>query len=359
MTLLAPLAATTLLISCGSDEQKPAFSANPVSVQLSNPTGSNNNGSIEASGQVEAVQSAMISTRMMGIITGINVNIGDHVSKGQVLFTVNSADIQAKGGQVSANIAQAEAALANAKKDYERFTALYKENSATAKELDNVTLQYKAAKAQLEAAKEMRNEVNANMSYARVTAPFSGIITQKMMDAGNMANPGMPILAMEQPGDLQITTTVSENSVSSIHIGSAATVSIAAANRTITGKVIRISSSSATTGGQYVIKISIPQEETKDVLSGMYANISIQGTNTTIDNNKKAVVMVPATALVHQNELTGIYTVSANKTALLRWVRVGKTFGNDVEILSGLDANEKFIAEADSRLYNGAPVNVH
>lgn len=356
--LPAALAATLLFASCSSnDTEQHAFSSEPVMVTLANATGNGNSNTIAASGQVEAVQSAMISTRMMGVITNINVNIGDHVTKGQVLFTIHAADIQAKGGQVAASIAQAEAALANAKKDFDRFTALYKQNSATAKELDNVTLQYKAAQAQLDAARQMRNEVNANMEYARVTAPFSGVITQKMMDAGNMASPGMPVLAMEQPGDLQVTTTVSETEIGNIQTGNIATIHVSAAGKDIQGKVARISRSSVTSGGQYVVKLSIAQADAKDVLSGMYATVNFQSVLPAPGNSGE--ITVPAKALVHQNELTGIYTVSSANTALLRWVRTGKTYGDRVAILSGLDATEQFITQADSRLYNGAPVKVH
>ena len=81
------------------------------------------------------------------------------------------------------DIAEAQAALNSAQKDKERFTILYNQQSATAKELDNVTLQYNAAKARLDGAKQMRNEVSAMLGYTQLTAPFSGIVTHKMAEA--------------------------------------------------------------------------------------------------------------------------------------------------------------------------------
>lgn len=354
--LLVMLLATGLY-SCGSNSSaNEDFSTKPVSVKLATPLGGNGSDIIAASGTVEAVKSAQIATRMMGTITKMYVNIGDHVKKGQLLFTINAADIEAKGGQVSANIAQAKATLVNAKKDYDRFTTLFKENSATAKELDNATLQYKAAQAQLNAAKQMRNEVNANMDYARVTAPFSGTITQKMMDAGSLANPGMPVLSIEQPGDLQVSTTISENDIDRIYNGAVADVHIASVGKDVQGIVTQISLSSAQSDGQFLVKISLPQKQQEGILSGMYANVSFEGKRKVQDSTQQ--IMIPIKSIVHKDELSGIYTVSANNTALLRWIRTGKIVGNLIEVQSGLRANEKFIEQANGRLYNGVPVKV-
>jgi RND family efflux transporter MFP subunit len=345
------------LYSCGDGQSKAnEFPERPIAVKLATPSGGDDGDPIAASGTVEAVRSALIGTRMMGTITKMYVHIGDHVQQGQLLFTINASDIEARRGQASANMAQAEAVLVNAQKDYERLVALYKENSATAKELDNATLQYKAARAQWNAARQMRNEVNANLDYARVTAPFSGIITQKMMDAGSLASPGIPVLTLEQPGDLQVSATVSENNIGRIHTGAMADMRIASANRDVQGRVTQMSPSSAQTNGQYMIKISLPGNRKQGILPGMYVNVSFKGKRDTETNAPR--IMIPQRSIVHANELSGIYTVSANNTALLRWIRTGKAEGDKIEVLSGLQPNEKFIEEAEGRLYNGIPVNV-
>ncbi|GAA4450412.1 efflux RND transporter periplasmic adaptor subunit [Rurimicrobium arvi] len=349
---LYSLAALSMLSACGnSGEKEETSQTTPVEVTVSTAGTGSVNGQTEASGQVEAVRSAMISTRMMGYIQKIYVDIGDKVKQGQVLFSINAADIRAKSGQANASVAQAEAALANAKKDYERFTVLYQQNSATAKEMDNITFQYKAAQAQLEAARQMHNEVKANMSYAVVTAPFDAVITQKMMDAGSMATPGMPVLMMEQPGALQITASVTEASVTSIHEGDQVSVNISALGKQISGKVARISQSASATGGRYIVKVAIPED--KDIRSGMYATVAFSNRNLT---GVQEHILIPQSSLVHQHELTGLYTIDNKKTAVLRWVRTGKVSGAQIEILSGLQAGEQYISEAHGRLYNGVSV---
>ncbi len=69
--------------------------------------------------------------------------------------------------------------------------------------------------------------------------------------------------------------------------------------------------------------------------------------------------MVPETALVKQGQLTGIYTVGTGNVAILRWLRIGKTFGNQVEVLSGLSADEQYIVSAEGKLFNGAKVQIN
>jgi len=346
----------TLLTACSSKE-KPTTEANngpAINVTLATPSGNNGN-TINISGHVESSQTANISTRVMGYITALKVKVGDKVSKGQLIATISNQDILAKRAQTDAAIAEAEATLKNAQKDYDRFTTLYKQQSATAKELDNVTLQYNAVKARVEAAKQMRNEVNAMLSYTTLTAPFSGTVTQKLADEGSMANPGMPIVTIEQAGTYQISAAVPEAEINQIKQGQLVDVTIQSANKTFKGSVAQINQSSQFTGGQYVVKISIPEQAKAGLYAGMYATIALANNNktTTANNN---TVLVPLTSIETKNQLTGLYTVSTNNTALLRWVRLGKTYGDKVEVLSGLSSNETFIANADGKLYNGVAV---
>lgn len=348
------------LAACSSkqkptDNQPPADSVVTVTTALPSQTMQN---SITANGQIEAAQSATISTRMMGYITAIKVKVGDHVKKGQLLVAISNQDLMAKQQQANAAIAAAQANFNNAKKDYERFTQLYQQQSASAKELDNVTLQYDAAKSNLQSAKEMRKEVDASLAYTDITAPFSGNITQKMMDAGSMASPGMPILVLEQDGRYEVSASVSEGEVGLLHIGSPAVLYISSINKTIKTNVSQVSESSAGTGGQYLVKIAIPGGENAGVYAGMFVNVtfpvSAGQTAAATDGN---AIMVPESSIVRQDQLTGLYIVSNNQ-AVLRWVRLGKTSGGQAEVLSGLNRNEKFIVNASGRLYNGAPVKV-
>ncbi|MBI3137694.1 MAG: efflux RND transporter periplasmic adaptor subunit [Sphingobacteriales bacterium] len=342
--------------SCkGKKETSPGDNTKPVPVTTALPGGSVEAG-IRVSGKIEAVQTAQISTRLMGTITRIYVKTGDPVRKGQVLAAISSQDILAKRAQTDAAIAEAEANVNNAQKDFERFTRLYNKQSASAKELDNVTLQYQAAKARLEAAGQMRNEVKALASYSSLTAPFDGVVTRRLADEGDMANPGVPLLVVEQSSALQVSATVSEDQISRLKKGLAARVGINATGQTMECQVTEISPSSLLTGGQYEIRLRIPEKEKKNLYAGMYVNVFIPVSQPAAGPPPVAALLVPAASLVQNEQLTGLYTISSNNTALLRWVRTGKTFGDQTEILSGLAAGEKFIVKAEGQLFNGVPV---
>lgn len=350
------VAAVSLNACSGDNKEKNTLQSNPVTVTLASVSGAVSD-AVLASGQVEAAQTANISTRVMGTITHIYVKVGDKVSKGQLLATISDEDIKAKRAQANAMIAEAEAAFATAQKDYDRFTNLYKQQSATARELDNVTFQYNSAKSRLDAARQMRNEVNAMLAYSSLIAPFSGVVTQKLAEEGNIANPGMPILSIEQSGILQVSASVAESDISNVKIGDEAEIQLKSTGKLIHGKITQLNPSSQFSGGQYIIKVSIPEADKKDVFAGMYVSVTIplKQQNTSALTDK---ILVPLSAIVQRDDLTGVYTVSANNTALLRWIRVGKTYGDKIEVVSGLSKDEKFILCAEGKLYNGVPVTI-
>ena len=347
------------LSACSSKKEEAVTNKDAaIVVTVATPSGVEQQG-INISGQIEASQTANISTRVMGFITMLKVKVGDHINEGQLLATISNQDILAKRAQTDAMIGEAQAGLSSAQKDYERFTILYKQQSATAKELDNVTLQYNAAKSRLEGARQMRNEINASLGYTSLTAPFPGVITQKFADAGSMANPGMPILTIEQSGSYQVSASVPENIINQIHQGAEAIITIKSIDRSIKGSVTQINPSSQFTGGQYIIKVKIPDNEKTGLYAGMYVTVSIPVKEPAVAVKTTGnSVMVPLSSIEHKDQLTGLYTIGSNNTALLRWIRLGKTYGDKVEVLTGLEKNEQFIVSADGKLYNGIPVKI-
>ena len=353
-TIFIVTAAGLAACSAGS-EKKMETSEKSIAVTFGSPSSGSQN-TILASGQVEAVQTANISTRVMGLITNIYVKAGDKVNKGQLLATISDEDIRAKRAQTEAMIAEAEAAYVTAQKNYDRFNNLYKQQSATASELDNVTLQYNSAKAKVHAAKQMRSEANAMLSYSSLSAPFPGVVTQKLAEVGSLASPGVPILTIENNGILQVSIFVAETDISNIRLGEVATVQIKSTGKSFDGKIIQINPSSTYSGGQYIVKISIPETARKDIYAGMFTKVSISLKG--IRQEKNNTLLVPMAAIVNRDELTGIYTVNSQNTAMLRWIRLGKTYGDKVEVISGLSKDEKFIQTAESKLYNGAPVTL-
>jgi len=287
--------------SSSAKEQKEQEKAIPVVTALpSTAEGSK----VLASGQIEAGQTAVISTRVMGTISHISVKVGDKVTKGQLLVSISNADMLAQRAQADAAIAEAKAATAVSARDVERFKQLYQQQSASAKELENVTLQYQSVSSKLETAMQMKNQVNAMLAYTRITAPFSGVITKKFMDAG----------------------TISE-----------------------------ISPSSQFTGGQYGVKVAITDSKSLGIKAGMYVNVLIPGE--TVKGTQAGSMTVPLAAIVNKEQLTGVYVASNDHVALLRWIRLGKQMGDRVEVLSGLAPTDRVVVSSPERIYNGVKVN--
>ena len=352
--IISFIAASLFITSCGSEDKKAEVDNTPaIKVTVSNITENSNNPFLSVSGKIQASNSADLSTRMMGFVTKVHVNVGDKVNKGQLLVSINNSDLEAKKAQVNAGIAQAQTAYNNAEKNYKRYKNLFASSSIAKKEMEDMTVNFEVAKAGLETAKQMKNEINAQFTYSNITAPFSGVITSKNIDNGDMANPGMPLISIETPKDFEVIAMVPESEISKIKNGTEVNVLVKSINKTIKGKVSEVSSSAKNTGGQFLVKIDLAKTNAS-ILSGMFSTVQFPVEKSA----SSSMVLIPTEALVKNGQLSGVYTVSQSNTALLRWLRLGRTYGNQVEVLSGLSASESYILSAEGKLYNGAKVSI-
>lgn len=343
---------TIVLTGC-SEKSQESLQQKPIEVVLGKPE-IIDSAYILASGKVEAVKNANISTRIMGYVNSIPVKVGDAVSKGQLLISINSNDIEAQIAQSSAAIREAEAALINAENDYNRYQNLFATGSATQKELDNVTTQFEMSEARLEAAKQMEYQTNVQLSYTKIRAPFSGIITGKFTNEGAITQPGQPLLSMENQNNFQTTAMIPESEISLIKKGTSVEVEIKSLEKVVKGTVAEISTSALHTGGQYLVKIML-EETSFPIYSGMFSTVKFPIESL---ENSENTLMVPNASLVKKGGLTGIFTVSTHNTAILRWLRLGKVQGEFTTVLSGLTMDESIIIRSDAKLYNGAPIKV-
>lgn len=340
--------------SCGdtAPEVKEDTTA-PVAVQVNMVSSKDNPAFLSASGVIEATNSSTLSTRMMGFVDKVHVQVGQKVTKGQLLISINNSDLSAKKAQTQAGISEAQAAFDNAQRDYTRFENLFRDNSATRKELDDMRANFDMAKARLEGAKQMQNEVSSQFAYSDLRTPFNGVVTSRMIDAGDMANPGVPLISVEEPGNYEVMASIPESEISKVKSGIEVKVFIRSLQAEVAGKVTEVSSSARNTGGMYMVKIAVEKTDI-NILSGMYATVQFPVESTGNSDS----ILIPTSALVHKGELSGVYTVSQSNTAILRWLRLGRTYGDSVEVLSGLSADEKYIVSAESRLSNGVKLIV-
>ena len=269
------------------------------------------------------------------------------------MVSIRSNAIVAKEQQVEAGIAEASAAFENVETNFKRINTLYGKESATQKEFDDIKAQYKMVKARLEAAKQRRREVDEMLQYANIRSPYDGIVIDKFVNIGDMASPGMPLLAIEAPGAFEVLSRIPESEMNLWSVDDTATVRISSVQETVKGVITNISPSSKFSGPQYEILIGlIPDEEQASIIrSGMFANVKLH-------HGTEEVVEVPSELIVKRGQLTGIWMVSPQDKALMRWIRPGRELNGKTEILSGVKSGERYITQHDARLYDGILVEV-
>lgn len=349
-----PIAVLALFLgSCGSHDENKTTELEPVAVTVATAASTGSSRTVSVSGRIEAGNSANISTRMMGSVTRVLVQPGEKVRKGQLLLSLSSADLRAKKAQVQASIVQAKSNYTNAKKDYERFSELFSKGSASEKELENITTRYEAAEAGLSAAREMEKEVNAQFAYTNLRAPFDGVVANTFVKVGDIANPGMSLVSVEGTSGYEATVLIPETQIAAVKTGAGARVLIKSTGKSLDGTVIEVSPSARNTGGQFLVKIGL--KETEGIYPGMFVSADIEA-----EGNPQVSTspLVRKSALVQNGQLTGLYALSDKNTAVLRWVRLGRQQGEQVEVLSGIRDGETYIVDAQGKIFNGAPVEV-
>jgi len=350
--ILTMLFAINLLSGCSAEEStQTEQTATDVEVRTAESSPSLAGLTFPAS--VESVNRANLSTIVMGTVSSAPVTVGDRVQKGDVLVRIKDDQILAQKSQLEANMVQAKANLENTEKNYNRISNLYAEESATSKELDDISTMYEIAKANMEALEARMNEVNEMLEYTTIRAPFDGIVSRKHVSEGDMASPGHPLVSVSDPSSVKITASVAENQISQMEEGSTVSVTIASAGLSnIPARLTAISEAGDPMSRQFAIEAIIEDESINEQLKvGMFAQIHA-------NPDQAESLYIPASAIVERGQLTGIYTLSDSNRAVLRWIRIGERSGEMVEIISGLSQGEQFVADPGQSIRQGQLLSV-
>lgn len=305
---------------------------------------------IEVPGTVVSEDQVQVASRLMGYIREIKVAEGQAVKAGQLLFVVDPADVQGQVSQARAGVAQAEAALADARLDYERFGALYKEEAIPKLQWDKVRLQYQVAEQQAAAARAGLALASNQMRYASVTAPISGVVTQKLANAGDLAAPGRPVLVLEGLRKLQVRAQVSGDVYASIKTGDKVTLvrDGDAAQASLEGTIAQLVPAADPVSHTHLVKIDLPANS--GLTSGNFVRAGFAV-------GSHAGIRVPAGAVAERAGITGVFTVDAQGLARYRMVRTGATAQGMTEIVSGLVPGDKVVVSNVAQLENGDKVS--
>lgn len=286
----------------------------------------------EVVGTVQPVDRAEIAAKVTGTIDKISVVLGSRVKAGDELIKINA-------GEISAKLIQAKAQLEQARRNLEREKKLLKKNAATPETVKSLEETFKIAEA-------AHREAAIMLSYATITAPFDGQITQKNANVGDLATPGVQLLQLEDNSNLQVVISVPEALVLQLKLGDTLPIHIPAADVDIQGTVSQIAPAADPLSRTSAVKLDI--KESNLLRSGQFARVALPGT-------RKDTLFVPTGAVQQFGQMDKIFVVQDN-IAHLRLIKTGAMVDQQVEILSGLEPGEKVVAALDDKIVDGQKV---
>jgi len=304
---------------------------------------------LEVVGTVRAVQTSQVASQAMGNILEIHAQEGDRVRRGQVLALIDDAQPRASMERATAassaarqDILAADSDLALAQSTLKRYQTLYERKSVSPQEFDEVKAKYQAALARRDMAQAGQEQARASLSqahtgleYTRIRAPFDGVITEKKMDTGAFASPGIPIFTIEDVRRYRLEATLNESDLLYVRMGQHVPLTIdALGDEEIQGTVAQIVPAVDAASRSFIVKIDLPG--TSRLRSGLFARAQFA-------RGERQSLLLPETAVVQRGQLQGIYVVDANKIASLRYVTLGKPRNGNIEVLAGLQDGERVV----------------
>jgi len=272
----------------------------------------------EAVGTVRAKLTATVAPRVMATIERIPVKAGDPVRAGDELARLDDRDLRAE--------------YERAKADYVRFKNLLEKEAATRAEFDAVQSRYRTAEAKL--------------SYANVTAPFDGVVGQKLCDVGDLASPGKALFVVEQPSDFRLDTQVPERFAGIIGVGKSVPVLIDATGEKCDGIIGEVDPAGDPASHTFVVKIDLHCQQ--PLKSGQFGRAQLLV-------GERTGMFVPTDAVHERGQLTYVL-VAADGVARMRLVKPGGSYADLTELLSGVQPGDRVIVRAEGELSDGQKI---
>jgi len=328
-TFLALTALAFAVAACGTpdrDSAPPAVSPR-ASGELIAVVDSTIDAVLDAAGVAGPIAQSTLSTKLMGTVTEVLVREGDVVTAGQPLVRIDARELAARRSQVDAGIAEATAVQADAETQANRMRALYADSAATRAQLDAAETGLARATAAVNQVRAGASELAVMTGYSVVRAPFTGVVTQRFVDPGAFAAPGAPLVTVQDSRRLRVTVSVAPEGVRGLRRGS--TVTAVIDDRT------------SPAGNVYTVN-AIVDNASGGLLSGSAASLRLP-------QGSRNALMIPLSAVRREGDLTGVMLRDASGD-VLRWVRLGATSGNQVEVLSGLAAGDQVVVPTSGDL---------
>lgn len=284
----------------------------------------------EIVGTVRPKLRSVIEAKISGRIEKMLVVPGQLVKAGDLLAQLDVREVKAK-------LDQAVAVRQQAENDLKRYETLRAKQVITPAE-------FEAIQSRQQVAAAAATEAETMLSYAKITAPFDGVVTRKIADVGDLATPGKPLLELEDPHFLQFEAAVPEAVIDKVKLGARFPVRVL--SNEVEGTVSEIAPSADPSSRTFLVKLDLPS--LVDVRAGQFGRVAIAVSETN-------VLRAPATAVVQRGQMELVFVV-VDKRAQLRLVKTGRRIGDEVELLSGVSPGEKVITENAASLVDGQEV---
>ena len=337
MKWFAPLLALLLLPACGKE---PAPVTAPPGAELKTAQVEWREVDLAYSSEalVEAVRQSTVAAQISGRIVDIRFDTGDYVKKGEVIVRIDERAATQALAASRAQVQEAEAALRNARAGYERSRQLYAQNFISQAALDKAEADYKSAQARVTALLAGAGQAATERGFATVVAPYSGIVSARHIELGEMATPGRPLMTGFDPSTLRVVATVPQAQVSAIQAGGTARVEIPSINKWIEVKRMTVVPAADPRTHTTRIRLELP-EDARGVYPGVFARAHFV-------LGKELRLLVPREAVVRRSEVTAVYVVDDNGRPQLRQVRLGAVADErSIEVLAGLQRGERVALE--------------
>lgn len=319
---------------------------------------------LEAVGTVEAEQTSQVSSQVIGNIVGIRAQEGDLVQSGQILAIIDDAQTRSTVDQATAALAAAEKEVTASDSDFalaeatlKRYQQLYTKKSVSPQEFDEIKARCQSAEARRDMARAGQSEASAALTqartalgYTRIRAPFAGMITEKWADSGTLASPGMPIFTIEDTRSYRLETQIDESDIRLVRVGQAVPVAIdSLGNVQLSAKVVQIVPAADPASRSFLVKVKLPADTR--LRSGLFGRAYFS-------RGERRALVIPRTCVVWRGQLQGVYALDANQVAELRYVSFGKSDGEKVEVLSGLEEGDQVVASPGGRELGGKRIAI-
>lgn len=336
LALLA--AAAVLAAACGPSEppSAPKASAAPLATAAVQLREVELTTSAEA--VVEAVRQSTVSAQVSGRIVDIRFDVGDRVEKGSVILRIDERAASQAVAASEAQVREAEATLANARANYERTKQLVAQKFVSQAALDKAEADFKAAESRMKATLAGAGAAATERSFTTIVAPYSGVVSARHVQLGEMASPGKPLLTGFDPGGLRVVATVPSAQVPAIQAGAKARIEVPSLGRWVDVKSVTVVPSADPRTHTTQVRLDLP-DDAKGLLPGVFARAHFV-------TGRAPRLMVPREAVLRRSEVTAVYVVDAKGEPRLRQVRVGTASDEkSIEVLAGLQAGEMVALE--------------